>query len=400
VRINTNLTALSAHRNLSGVNDALATSLERLSSGLRINQAADDAAGMAISEQMTSQIRGLQQARRNAQDGVSMIRTAEGALMEIHAILQRMRVLSVQASNDSLTAADRSQIQGEINQLNREITRIGNTAEFNTRRLVDGSASEARGALTGRADVFQRASLATIDVNPAAGVQETFVSAAINTTDSFRIRVVANTPGPGAATDLVVESAFLGVAFTGLTVTAATGAYTVNFGNGVIATVNRTNLALNDTFVVNTRRHDGGKALDDSLTMQVGANQGQDIRVSIGDMRAAALALTHGTGTAERLLRVESQFSASAAVTFLTTAIGTVSSERARLGAVQNRFQHTMTNLGVATENIVAARSRIQDVDMAEEMMQFTRNQILSQAGTAMLAQANQQPQTVLQLLR
>jgi flagellin len=364
---------------------------------LRINRAADDAAGLAISEKMTGQVRGLQQAQRNAQDGVSMLQTAEGALMEVHAILQRMRELSVQASNDTLTGGDRLEIQREVDQLNREITRIGNTTEFNTKLLIDGTASEARGAVTGQSTVFQRNSLATVDLSAATGIQTTFLSAGINTTDSFQIRVVANA---GVATDLVVESAFLGTSITGLSVTVATGAYTVNFGNGATAVVSRTSLNVNDTFVVNTTAHRTARALDNAMTLQVGANQGQNIRVSMEDMRSAALSLTHGTGASERLLRVQTQFSASAAITFLNAAIENVSGERSKLGAAQNRLEHAITNLGVATENIVAARSRIQDVDMAREMMNFTRSQILSQAGTAMLAQANQKPQTILQLLR
>lgn len=397
MRINQNMSALAAYRNLTRVDTQLSRSLERLSSGLRINRAADDAAGLAISEKMTGQIRGLQQAQRNAQDGVSMLQTAEGALMEVHAILQRMRELGVQAANDTLTGGDRLEIQREVDQLNREITRIGNTTEFNTKLLINGTASEARGAVTGRANVFQSNSLATIDLAAATGVQTTFVSTGINTTDSFQIRIVGNA---SAGTDLVVESAFLGTTITGLSITAATGSYTVNFGNGATATVSRTNLSINDTFVVNTTAHKGVRALDNAMTLQVGANQGQNIRVSMEDMRAAALSLTHGTGANERLLRVESQFSASAAITFLNTALETVSGERSKLGAAQNRLEHAITNLGVATENIVAARSRVQDVDMAQEMMNFTRNQILSQAGTAMLAQANQKPQTILQLLR
>lgn len=397
MRINQNMSALAAYRNLTRVDTQLSRSLERLSSGLRINRAADDAAGLAISEKMTGQIRGLQQAQRNAQDGVSMLQTAEGALMEVHAILQRMRELGVQAANDTLTGGDRLEIQREVDQLNREITRIGNTTEFNTKLLINGTASEARGAVTGRANVFQSNSLATIDLAAATGVQTTFVSTGINTTDSFQIRIVGNA---GTGTDLVVESAFLGATITGLSITAATGSYTVNFGNGATATVSRTNLSINDTFVVNTTAHKGVRALDNAMTLQVGANQGQNIRVSMEDMRAAALSLTHGTGANERLLRVESQFSASAAITFLNTALETVSGERSKLGAAQNRLEHAITNLGVATENIVAARSRVQDVDMAQEMMNFTRNQILSQAGTAMLAQANQKPQTILQLLR
>ncbi|MBT9172549.1 MAG: Flagellin [Syntrophomonadaceae bacterium] len=273
--INTNMSALAAYRNLGRVDSQLTRSLERLSSGLRINRAADDAAGMAISEKMTGQVRGLQQAQRNAQDGVSLIQTAEGALAEIHAILQRMRELAVQAANDTLTGADRTTIQGEVTQLRDEITRIASTTEFNTMILLAG--------------------------------------------------------------------AFSGVAA--------------------------------------------------AARFHVGANQGQIITLNIRDMRASAL-------TGVPAVTVASQTGANTGIGILTRAIDTVSTERSRLGATQNRLEHTIANLTVGAENLIAARSRIQDLDMAREMMAFTRNQILSQAGTAMLAQANLRPQTVLQLLR
>lgn len=289
MRINTNLAALNAYRNLTATNNALSKSLERLSSGFRINRASDDAAGLAISEKMRGQMRGLAQAQRNAQDGISLIQTAEGALNETHAILQRMRELAVQAANDTNTLVDRRQIQKEINQLIEEIDRIANTTQFNTRNLLNGSL-----AATAKALVFM-----------------------------------------------------------------------------------------------------------------IGANSGQTIKLNINTMKAAALGATNNVGglkvTNPDTASTGGVLTASAAqqaVTTLDLAITEVSGERAKLGAVQNRLEHTIANLGTAQENLTAAESRIRDLDMAQEMMSFTRNQILSQAGTAMLAQANAVPQTILQLLR
>ncbi len=274
MRINHNLSALNAYRNLVGTDNALNKNLERLSSGLRINRAADDAAGLAISEKMRGQIRGLDQAIRNAQDGISLIQTAEGALTESHNILQRMRELAVQAANDTLTgdgtiAGDRAEIQEEILQLIDELNRIATNTEFNTQVLLDGSAV--------------------------------------------------------------------------------------------------------------------------SLAFQIGANATQTMDIGISNMDATALGVN--------AVDLSTQGGADSAIGTIDGAITTVSTERAKLGAYQNRLEHTIANLGVASENLTAAESRIRDVDMAEEMMAFTKNQILMQAGTAMLAQANIKPQSVLQLL-
>lgn len=297
--INHNLNAMNAHRQMSANNVNSGKSMEKLSSGLRINRAGDDAAGLAISEKMRGQIRGLDQASRNSQDGISMLQTAEGGLNETHAILQRMRELATQSANDTNVSIDRKAIQGELNQLTSEITRIGNTTEFNTQKLLNGA--------------------------------------------------------------------------------SATTA--------------------NQTF---------------TATLQIGANESQTFKMEIKDMRSNALSLTQAaaagtatevltdksTGAAEYALNVGSTAAAGAALTTINTAINTVSTERAKLGAYQNRLEHTIANLNTSSENLSASESRIRDVDMAKEMMSFSKNNILSQAAQAMLAQANQQPQGVLQLLR
>jgi flagellin len=269
MRINHNIAALNTYRQLTAGTNAASKNMEKLSSGLRINRAGDDAAGLAISEKMRGQIRGLEMAAKNSQDAISLIQTAEGALNETHAILQRMRELAVQGANDTNTTADRNQIQQELNQLLSEVDRIANDTQFNTQNLLKGS-------------------------------------------------------------------------FTG--------------------------------------------------TFQVGANSGQVISLSITAMDTTGL----GIGS----ISVGSNASASASMSLLDAAIEKVSSERSKLGAYQNRLEHTINNLGTSAENLTAAESRIRDVDMAKEMMEFTKNNILTQAAQAMLAQSSQMPQSVLQLLR
>lgn len=271
MRINHNIAALNTHRQLNSSTQAQGKSMEKLSSGLRINKAGDDAAGLAISEKMRGQIRGLAMAGKNAQDGISLIQTAEGALNETHSILQRMRELAVQGGNDTNVTADRDEIQNELNQLMSEIDRIANTTEFNTQNLLKGK-------------------------------------------------------------------------FSG--------------------------------------------------TLQIGANSGQVINVAISGMGATSLGLTSAA------ISVGSNGAASSSISLIDAAIESVSKQRSQLGALQNRLDHTINNLGASQENLTAAESRIRDVDMAKEMMEQTKNSILSQAAQAMLAQANQQPQGVLQLLR
>ncbi|MGZ6671653.1 MAG: flagellin N-terminal helical domain-containing protein [Solirubrobacteraceae bacterium] len=263
LRINSNVDAIAAHRHLSATSDAISQSMERLSSGLRINKAADDAAGLGISEKMRSQIRGLAQAQRNIQDGVSMVQTAEGNLDEVHSILQRVRELAVEYRNGSLSAAGKGAIQSEVDQLSAEITRIGNAAVFNGVSLLSGSTS---------------------------------------------------------------------------------------------------------------------------VTFQVGANDNETIAISFSNLATAVGAAYSNMATAS--------------LSAIDAAVDAVSAMRSGLGAVQNRLEHALSVTGVYQENLTSAESRIRDVDMAEEMVTLTKNQILQQAGTAMLAQANQAPQSVLSLLR
>lgn len=277
MRINHNISALNAWKTLSGTDEGMSKSLEKLSSGNRINRAADDAAGLAISEKMRGQVSGLNQAVRNAQDGISLIQTAEGALNETHSVLQRMRELTVQAASTTLVTSDRQKISTELTNLRKEIDRIGNTTEFNTKKLLNGTFS--------------------------------------------------------------------------------------------------------------------GK-------LQIGANTGQVMSIAIKTMKASALGVMNSLVSAlSGANRTIAYSVANKYINKLDTAISNVSTERSKLGAYQNRLEHTIANLETASENLTAADSRIRDVDMASEMMTFTKHRILMQAGTAMLAQANQKPQSVLQLL-
>ncbi|PJO41200.1 flagellin Hag [Lysinibacillus xylanilyticus] len=270
MRIQHNISALNTHRNLSFNNTEASKNLEKLSSGYKINRAGDDAAGLAISEKMRGQIRGLDMATKNAQDSVSLIQTAEGALNETHAILQRMRELAVQSANDTNVSTDRDALQKEVDALTSEITRISTDTEFNTQKLLNSS--------------FQ------------------------------------------------------------------------------------------------------GKVF------HIGANKGQNITLTIKDMGAKGVGVSG--------VKIDKQSVANLAISTINQALEKVSTQRSALGAVQNRLEHTINNLGATSENLTAAESRIRDTDMAKEMMGFTKNNILMQAAQSMLAQANQQPQGVLQLLR
>lgn len=277
MRINTNIAAMNTYSRLTAANTAKANSLAKLSSGSRINKAGDDAAGLAISEKMKSQIGGLTQAKRNAQDGISLVQTAEGALNESHSILERMRDLVVQGANDTLTSTDRDSINKELTALHDELTRIASTTEFNTKNLL------------------------------------------------------------------------------------------------------------------NTKNN--------SFTFQIGANETQTLDVQIGKMDGSTL-----LGTSAAKFVIDSKASnvrkKGGMISKIDKAISTVSDQRAALGAVQNRLEHTINNLTATNENLSDANSRIRDVDMAEEMMTFTKSNILSQAATSMLAQANAMPNSVLNLLQ
>ena len=542
--INHNMNALNAHRNMNVNNTAAGKSMEKLSSGLRINRAGDDAAGLAISEKMRGQIRGLTQASRNASDGISMIQTAEGALNETQNILQRMRELSVQSSNDTNTSADRQSIQKEIEQLTEEIDRIGNNTEFNTQSLLKGDGStKLEGIsidLAGKTKMKAGEDATTVEAKieidltnvttagsvklgindkdveiklGAAGTAGEIVNGTVSlgnppdvgavaksvselvqksidedsdlkgnfkvsvgTGNKIVIEAVKTGENSGAKGNIKIKDTVNNATFTdgvntvtkdqtivgkdvkataatatvdlnGLTVehlltkgvtiggkqiefyNADEGSYSgdaigvsitsaiktappndidatklvdaiIEQTKGKLDGVELSKSAGNELVITSTQTgvnskveiENGAKNEGFEATFQVGANSNQTISISIGDMRADALGvknvdLTTAEGSQEATATIQA-------------AIEKVSTERAGLGAVQNRLEYTISNLDNTTENLTSAESTLRDVDMAKEMMTFSKNNILNQAAQAMLAQANQQPQNVLSLLR
>lgn len=550
--INHNLGAMNAQRQMSTNQNNMGNSMEKLSSGLRINRAGDDAAGLAISEKMRGQIRGLEQADRNAQDGISMVQTAEGALNETHSILQRMRELAVQSGNDTNTDEDRKAIQNETSQLQSEIDRIGNTTEFNTKKLINGDlkATNVPGAdnaaVIGEAlgketaaeltNTPNNASIGDYDGEKASinvdGAKITFATDAA-TYNSFEGDTVVDTEGLSkqlesdinkaiddynknndtkikhvsvteSGGDLSITSGSTGgtssiqqsVGTTGndnfwekvggetaantetivkeatgtegkFTAAGAANVSAINASDKINLNIDGTDISVemtevgdlnpnenddlsiengvadalqtdineaissyNDTVPSEDKLEDVKVSVKDGslvvesgskeafsnikfdksetsqllglsgessssqgggVKFQIGANETQTIKVNIDDMR------TEGLGIGD--IDLSTQDGAEKAITAIDEAISKVSEQRSSLGAVQNRLDHTINNLGTSAENLTAAESRIRDVDMAKEMMEMTKNNILSQASQSMLAQANQQPQSVLQLL-
>ena len=521
-----NMSAMNANRMLSGVSSAQSKSTEKLSSGYRINRAADDAAGLSISEKMRGQIRGLNQASTNAQDGISLIQTAEGALNESHSILQRMRELSVQAANGTETDDDREAVQNEIEQLQSELTRISDTTEFNTMKLLDGSQSgskvqvsvsksAAKGATTNNAAVAQvntsaevgelasgksmTYSITVLDKNNNATTTSVTVSYDGNTnkftdkdgnelgtatsadkatkatgaetaaaiakalsntslgdkfdigTDTAKIKLTTKDASDSPSSVLIsVDGAAGTVAAPNPTgseaytsINTEIGAYdgTGNIEDKIF-TVNGEKFAYvtdpsklgddyKDVNFVQTEKTDGTVGATDASAMaklisaktginaevdknknktvnlkpsatatgkgielQIGANEGQTMSFTLDDMSADAL------GVGGSSVNLSTQESAKTATTTIDAAIKKVSKARGQMGAVQNRLEHTINNLDTASENLQTAESRIRDTDMAEEMVNYSKNSILAQAGQSMLAQANQANQGVLTLLQ
>ena len=474
--INHNIPALNTYRSLTMNRENTTRSLAKLSSGLRINNAGDDAAGLAISEKMRSQIRGLDQASRNAKDGQSLLQVAEGALNETHSILQRMKELAVQSANDTNTAFDRSEIQKEIEQLKTEIDRISRDTEFNTMKLLNGT----KGA-TATADSISSISLAVVGIGMKQGIytindangatfgtanatvtgvsssnvtltsaigsgagQIEFLSQTVDSNDqlinvgakygNYRLDISMNVSGSYDLTLHGPDGRYQVKSFQ-------TGVGDVAFDQlGVIFHFDATN-AITDSgyyaFTLQTKEDTAAPVLelerpgegmvnltvsgykggylnlgglqfeayiglvtddvevvlkDDSLTLHIGSNEGQTMKISVLDASAKALGIN--------LVDLTSQRSSEVAISSIDEAINRVSSERSKMGAIMNRLDHTIKNLGVTSENLSASESRIRDVDMAKEIMEFTKNNILTQAAQSMLAQANAMPQGILQLLQ
>ena len=411
LRVNNNIAALNAYRNLSVTDGQMSKSLEKLSSGFRINRAADDAAGLAISEGLRSQIGGLKVAVRNTQDGISVVQTAEGALTETHSILQRMRDLSVQASNDGGMNADaKGNIQSELSQLKSELDRIANTTTFNGKKLLDGSFNAAFqvGSNSGETISFAVGSVGKGMNASGLGVSGVDVTAAAPRVRRPVWSRNADGRGQRLGRDHLHRCHRLQLGAPCERLHQAQRHHLLRwqelrprFGGVRTPPTRPTPCALTRPErrrrgCVRSGQHGepvrgGGTNTELVFTAPINTAGYTDaagaLSASAIDIAKATPAFAQATG-------------ASAAIDALDTAIKTVSTQRADLGAIQNRFDHTINNLNVAVENLTASESRIRDADMAQEMVQFTRNQILSQAGTAMLAQANQASQGVLSLLR
>ena len=403
MRIQHNIAALNSYRNLTTNNSAVSKNLEKLSSGYKINRAGDDAAGLAISEKMRAQITGLETAQKNANDGISLVQTAEGALTEVHSMLNRMVELADQSANGTYDdETDRANLQKEFEALTSEIDRISKATNFNGIQLLDGSMKgpAAAAALAG-GGITANPTATTTATTTAVGVYEIDLSAvttgAVTTGGNLSVKI-----GSGSV-DVIVEAGDDGTAIAEKIAAAANGKlddgvngkYTVTAAAGVLtvtASAVGAAAALNaGSFTVTAQ---AGTGTGKDLTLQIGdtSDDFNKMTVSIGAMDSKTLGLD--------VISIGNQADAAAAVDVIKNAINMVSSTRGDLGAIQNRLEHTINNLSVTTENMTSAESRIRDVDMAEEMMAYTKNNILVQSSQAMLAQANQIPQGVLQLLQ
>jgi flagellin len=396
--INTNVAALNAQRNLGITGLKMSKALEKLSSGLRINRAADDAAGLSISEGLRGQVRGLRQASRNAQDGISMVQTAEGALNEVHGILQRMRELAVQAGNETLSDNDRDAVGAEMFTLRTEIDNIANRTKFNGLSLLTGSLSTSQSggtAVVGLAlTTGAAATISEVDVSKlAAGQTYTFAKVDANTISVTDGTTTVNSADIDATinTDGSLTVSFTGAITMSVTIVGASGKSNDNIGD---------DFALGGGITVIT----SGTG---SANFRVGANGGDDISVSFDDMQSTAIGSGGSDDIADRVTAgtrtgayVDTVTNADALLVIIDDAIVDVSSARAKLGAAQNQVETAVASLGVMLENLAASESRIRDADIAEVSTELVTRQIMQQAGIAVLAQANTSAQSVLSLLR
>ena len=396
--INTNVMSLNAQRNLNTSSASLSTSIQRLSSGLRINSAKDDAAGLAISERFTTQIRGLDVAVRNANDGISLAQTAEGAMVEVSNNLQRIRELAVQASNATNSDSDRKALQAEVDQLVSEIDRVARQTNFNGTSLLDGSFSGALFQIG--ADAGQ-----TIAVNNIANARKDALGAARFDTGAFTM------PTPTAGEGMKVSGMSItgsdGKPVTIADVTVPAGATAADTQKAMAAA---TLAAINDKMDISgvyARLDAAGTGIElasirDNSTHAVAVNAGTwtDTSATSTALTAPTVTLSAGTDTFVASLDVSSFLGSQQVLSVVDNALTEVNSSRADMGAIQNRFSSTIANLSTTSENLSASRSRIRDTDYAKETAELTRTQILQQAGTAMLAQANTSPQSVMTLLQ
>ena len=391
--INTNVASLNAQRNLTNSQSSLATSLQRLSTGLRVNSAKDDAAGLAISQKMTAQIKGLNQAARNANDGISMVQTAEGGMNQIQDMLTRLKELAVQASNSTLANSERAFISDEMTQLRDEINNISTRTKFNGQVLLNGgfakSLDTSSTVQTGRNLSAGSGAVSKVDVSGAAA----------STTFTFSNAAGVLTLSDGTNSQQID--------LTSIAALADGDTYELNYNNlGVKVTIAATGATTGANIAASLDTGTVVTSAGSSATLQIGADDSSDNRLtlSFGDTRIdAANSEARMTTLNTDLTTFSGSNSAADAQALLTSveeALTYVSEQRAALGAQQNRLEYTIANVQTQSENITASRSRIVDADFAAETANLSRAQILQQAGTAMLAQANAIPQNVLSLLR
>lgn len=405
MKINFNMSAVFANDNLRKTEGALSTSIERLSSGYKINHAKDNPAGIAIAKRMNAQIRGLSAASQSASDGISVIEIAEGALTEVHDMLQRMNELSIKAANGTMSEGDRATVQEEINALRDEVTRIAETTEFNGSVLLNGTYDlkgyvEKSTSTAGVVSTFDTSAVTvesysdeaklgfyevtvTADVDAASGEISISALEINNTRDTAPVH--GKTVDLQKVTNLVVPTEDDNGR---ITVTADNEfSLTLEFDMDKLKAAATAAGATQVTGTFNVHLTGMG-----AMTMQIGANEGQTLDIRIPKVSARALDIDD--------LDVMTQDAALESIDKVATAIDAVSAIRSRLGAYQNRLEHSISSLDITEENMTAAYSRIMDVNMAEEMTQYTQQQVLNQAGTSILAQANERPSQILQLLQ
>ena len=432
--VQTNVSAISAQRHLGATSNALGTAMERLSSGFRINRAADDAAGLAVSEKLKAQIGGLNQASRNSQDGISMIQTAEGALDEVQSMMQRMRDLAVQAASDTNGQTERDNINLELGQLSKEINSISQRSKFNGQSLLSGSLvksqvttavgyntsnTELRVATAGNPNqVGTAATITAIDIGGAQSGRG-FLITGNTSTNELTMTMTDMSKSGHVMTMKDANGKAWDVKQTISVTDIKDGAETLNFSNfgikitlGAMGTDGTSSTALNiaaafgtagnsvENFSIDTTVGSG------NATLQTGSMQGDETVVSFVNTSLAGGTQLTGQSALDTLAATLSNFSAAGTrdnapglITALDNALAYISSSRAVLGAAQNRLQHTIANLGTTAENLSASNARIRDVDVATESSNMAKNQVLEQAGVSVLAQANQLPQLALKLL-
>lgn len=417
MRIQHNIAAINSNRQLATNNGSVSKNLEKLSSGYRINRAGDDAAGLAISEKMRVQITGLETAQKNANDGISLVQTAEGALTEVHSMLNRMVELADQSANGTYQdKVDRENLQKEVTSLKSEVNRISESTNFNGINLLDGSMGTSTGAPAGM-PVVSGTLGSNVITNVAGATMKPGETVTVSAgTNAYELSVETKQADGSSVTSIINLNDYTTITSgTNAGKTLADAATPNQLSVGESATIDLTSVGLGkidilataddvtaaDSLVTDLTTAIGTDAAyagptggGSGLTLQIGdtADSFNQLSVNVGSMGATELGID--------VVDISTQSGATEAIDKIKDAINTVSSTRGDLGALQNRLEHTINNLSVTSENMTAAESRIRDVDMAKEMMDYTKNNILVQASQAMLAQANQVPQGVLQLLK